>query len=124
MMDPLTALRERIDLIEEEFRQFRETFRPGRYALWRGLDLSASEWIVVDALSDGQVWEWQRLLGRLDALRPSNDGHSHEALKVFIHRIREKFRSMTPPLTITKLWGVGYRLSSDSVALLAARRQC
>lgn len=123
-MDQLTALRERVDLIEEDFRQFRETFKPGRYALWRGLVLTASEWIIVDALSDGHVWEWQRLLTRLESLRPSNNGHSHETLKVYIHRIRAKFRSVTPPLVINKVWGVGYRLSPESVSLLAARRQC
>lgn len=121
-MDPIAALRERVDLIEEDFRQFRETFKPGRYALWHGLVLTASEWIIVDVLSDGHVWEWQRLLTRLESLRPSNNGHSHETLKVYIHRIQAKFRSVTPPLVINKVWGVGYQLSPESVPLLAARR--
>lgn len=129
MTDPVSALtsrliqaEERIDLLTEDVRQLRESLALRIFLSWSGLILSPCESIVVDALSDGAIWTFDRLLDRLDSIRPLNNPHDNNGLRVIIFRIRKKFRSVTPPMLIGMVHSVGYRLSPESVPLLAARR--
>lgn len=124
MIDPLSALRDRVELLEEEFKQFRDSFKPNPIRFFTSLYLSRTEAIVADALSNGAVWSTERLLARLDTFMPQKreESHSEEFLRIVIHRIRKKFKTLEPPLVISNIYGLGYQLSPESIRLLAARR--
>ncbi len=122
-MDALSALRERVDLLEEKFQRFEDSFKvdPSRY--FSSVHLSRVEAVLVSALSNGALWSSDRLLARLDTFSAHGDTtHSEDFLRVLIHRIRGKFGALDPPIVIQTVWGQGYQLAPDSVPLLAERR--
>jgi len=124
VIDPLSALRDRVELLAEEFKQFRDSFKPNPIRFFTSLYLTRTEAIVVDALSNGAVWSTERLLARLDTFTPQKreESHSEGFLRVVIHRIRKKFEALEPPLVLLNLQGLGYQFSPESIRLLAGRR--
>lgn len=119
-MDALATLRERVEILEERIRQIGERY--ASYPMWAGLRLSPSQTIILDALSDGAVWRSARLNALLDNFLVSDDGHGGNVLKVHICKLRVKLGICDPPLSITSLHGIGYRLAEASVPILAALR--
>ncbi len=120
-MDPLILLRERIDILEEEFRQIKAHFMVTRYPTWRGLKLSPMETVVLSALSDGKVWPTERLCQRLNLLMLLNHDRDTNHLRVVIHRVKKKLGACIPPITITTFARVGYQLDPISAANLTSR---
>jgi|SRR6266567_1126786 len=116
-MDALAALRERVDLLEEQFRQFRDHMAPKPTR--EGLNLTQCQWILLDALRTGRVCSWEHLLQLLDVLHPKDAGHDKSVLRVHLCNLRKVLMNCDPPVRFETYRGLGCQMSAESMARLA-----
>jgi hypothetical protein len=117
----LAALRDRVDLLEEEQLQWRRGLTMPGVRIWDGLRLPRMQWIVLDALSQGRVCPADSLARRLDAIAPTYLARDRSVVRVHVARLRRRLRGLDPPLEILSDFDGGYLLHKTSVGLLAAR---
>jgi hypothetical protein len=121
LMRQLAALRERVDLLEEENRQLRTAYLPhtGRFGC---LPLSPSECLLVAALVDtqkGSTCTTEYLANCLAIANRHSNPIQDRTVSVYVCNIRKKIA----PLTIRTAWGTGYYFDEDTKTQLRAMRE-
>lgn len=125
-MNAERSLRERVAELtgllaerDEEIRLLRGECLP-EVVRYRGICLTRAEKITVAALlATDRVCTFDYLLNR----RPSDMGHLPTSISVLIHRIRNKFKAVTPPIMIETEVGMGYYMTPANKALLRERKE-
>lgn len=109
-IDPLLAsLADRMDLLEEEFRALRSSLAPPSATL-RGLHLTRTEGVILDALLTGRVCGTEYLLDRLDAVLGGDNVRTPANLRVRMVWLRKKLAVLDPPIRIKNSRRDGYLL--------------
>jgi DNA-binding winged helix-turn-helix (wHTH) protein len=120
-MVSLTALADRVDLLEETLRWMRQSTVPTHRREWRGLHLTRAEWIVLDALASGKTCSHASLRDRFEIANLSEAPCSVTSIKVRVLRLRRKLDVLLPPIVIETVHGIGYRLDAANLGRLTAR---
>lgn len=117
------SLRERVEELEEENRQLRALKLPP-VLRYRGIRLTGSERCLIAVLvSTVGVCAREYLLNSFEHLRRVDSGMQPKTLNILMVRIRKKLRDASPPIAINTEYGVGYYMTPENKALLAARRE-
>ncbi len=108
----MVDLREEIEILREKLRSLEEKFHVKERVLYRGLNLSRNELLLVDALvkATGVVsGEW--LAGVLEV--------TSKGLIVAISRLRIKLKMVVPVIKVINVSGEGYYIGPENRARLA-----
>lgn len=104
------ALRDRIEVLEEENRQLKQVLRPG-HRFW-------ARWRLTDAYAGMMALLCEREYATYDQLAVAGNVASQGAVKVHICYIRKRLRPHG--IEIKTLWGVGYYLDAENKAKVKA----
>lgn len=117
LREEVRLLRERVEFLEEENRQLRETVLTKTWEPPIELGLTPQEKIVFTTLRnhDGTCSK-QYIMDMLYSLRP-NDVAEEKIIDVYICKIRKKIKEFG--LTIETVWGQGYVMPAASKGILA-----
>lgn len=103
------SLREQLEEALETIRQLREALCPPRGARFEGLVLTETEEVIVTILLDAaSPFGTSRLTDRVGITLNRENFVGDKAVAVQICRLRKKLNALTPPITISSAWRIGY----------------
>jgi len=115
-MDPLAALRDRVELLEERVLQLETAQILG--GGYRGLRLTMSEYAVLSALMKDRPCTVEFLQGCI-ARASGREALSNNAA-VIVSRVRQKLAALKPPVRLPRSTFGSYQLPQEDIAALRA----
>jgi DNA-binding response OmpR family regulator len=106
----LEALRERVAVLEYELHLLRETNNREVVAIMTNGNVTVGQAKMLQALSSGHVKE----RGELAAICCRDENESYRAIDTMIKHTRRR----VPGLVISSIYGIGYQLPPESVAVV------
>lgn len=103
------SLREQLEEAIETIRQMREALCPPRGARFEGLALTETEEVIITIFLDAaSPFGTSRLTDRVGITLNREHSVGDKAVAVQICRLRKKLNALTPPITISSAWRIGY----------------
>lgn len=113
----ITAMRDRIETLEEENRQLREMMRPVLQFVpeWR---LSEQQSRLLAMIYNRQLANYEQIVVAFDIQRRADGNDDQNHVKVVAHYLRKKLKPHG--IKFNTVWGVGYAADSENKARIRA----